>query len=190
MTTSRTTAITCNQAAAAQCCGSLMGDSFVSQPLQPKTRPAATPFHDRLRNQYGQSMHVDATLIRRRCKWVAGEQTAGPAESKNPTGGCNATVDFTWRGAVFWRPFPMKGRAAWQLPPATICRGATKAVKVNTRGVKKTSTTRSARGTGSSFGLVLDAEGRADAGSDEARRPQFQRMETRWVSWFTSCSRC
>src|ERR1700730_6427021 len=109
MTTSRTTAITCNQAAAAQCCGSLLGGCVASQQLQPKTRPAATPFHDRLRNQYGQSMHVDATLIRRRCKWLAEEETAGRVWSENPPGGCNATVDFTWRGAVFWRPFPMKG---------------------------------------------------------------------------------
>src|ERR1700752_3839169 len=135
MTTRTTTAITCNQAAAAHCCGSLMEGSFVSRLFAPEATPTSTPSTGRLRNQYGQPMHVDATLIRRRCKDAARERTAGPAEAKNSTSRCPAAVDFTWRGAVSLAPVPESGRAAWQLPPATKCRGRTKAVKVQSMGV-------------------------------------------------------
>ena len=52
-----------SQAAVAQCRGSLMADSFVNRPVEPKAMPNSA-FDRRLRNQYGESAHVDATLIR------------------------------------------------------------------------------------------------------------------------------
>ena len=54
--------MTCSQAAVAQCCGSLMEDSFVNRPVEPKAMPSTPVFDRQLRNQYGESAHVDATF--------------------------------------------------------------------------------------------------------------------------------
>ena len=57
--------MTCSHAAVAQCCGSLMEDSFVNRPVEPEAMPSPTPFNRRLRNPYGEPVYVDAMLIRR-----------------------------------------------------------------------------------------------------------------------------
>jgi hypothetical protein len=90
---------------------------------------------------------------------------AGRTEPKIPTAGSRS--EYVSPGeAAFCAPRPHDGTGE---APGTISGAPTKAVKVTGTGVKKTSTTGPARGTGSSFVLVLDAEGPADAASVEGR---------------------
>jgi len=64
----------------------------------------------------------------------------------------------------------------------------TKAVKMRHEGVKKPSTDGSARKAGSSFDVVLGAEGLAEtAAPHHGGDRNTHWMELRWASWCTSC---
>ena len=127
----------------------------------------------RLCTQYNESRHVDATLIRQRCKRDALGRTAGPAEPKDPIGGSPPPAEFTWRGTVFWRPPRMTSRAAGPVPPVPMCHGMPRTGegrKGATDGHKESVNGQGRHpGPGLISGLVLDAEASADAATDESR---------------------
>ena len=134
--------MTCSHAAVAQCCRSLMEDSFARRPVEPKTMPTTTPFNHPLRNQYGEPVNVDATFIPRGCKRAPSLESLVKEESQNATSAGAAPRYVSPGEAPFFTvPVPMTGRALGQLSPAINEVRRMKAVKRQPMGVKKVSTT-------------------------------------------------